>query len=88
MALVDKDEMTTLRTAAESRDTAESAAKDIQLKSVAFAINSAANTGETRTVFQGELLTEVKAELESKGYTVSPYNSVEITRSSVISWKE
>ena len=87
MAQVDKDHMTELRSASDSLATAQSAEKDIQLKAVAFAINSAANTGETRTVFQGVMLEEIKQELESNGYVVQNYNSVDPNKSSMISWK-
>ena len=87
MAQVDKDHMTELRSASDSLATAQDAEKDVQLKAVAFAINSAANTGETQAVFQGVLLPEVKSELESKGYKVGNYNSVDTTRSCLISWK-
>ena len=88
MALVEKDEMTTLRTAAQSRETAEGAEKDIQLKAVAYAINQAANTGETRVVFQNVLLDEVEAELLSHGYAISyNFNETYPQKQPVISWK-
>ena len=43
MAQVDKDHMTELRSASDARSTAQDAEKDIQLKSVAYAINEASN---------------------------------------------
>lgn len=87
MSLVPKDEMTTLRSASDSRDTAETAEKEIQLKAVAFAINSAANTGEFRTVFQGTLIDDVRSELESNGYELKDCGSINVDSKVVISWK-
>lgn len=87
MALVDKDHMTELRPASDSKVTASTAEKDIQLQAVAYAINSAANTGEYTAVYQGKLLDEVKTELESNGYTLLQYTSVIPDNSTVISWK-
>lgn len=88
MSLVDKDDMTTLRTAAESLATSQTAEDEIQLKAVAYAINSAANTGETVTVFQGELRENVKSEVEGKGYTIRYDSSIAFPdRKAIISWK-
>ena len=87
MSLVEKDEMTTLRSASESKDTAQTAEYEIQLKAVAYAINSAANTGELRTIFVGQLRDDVKEELESNGYTLTKYGQVNPDNETVISWK-
>lgn len=90
MSLVTKDEMTTLRSAADSRSTAETALKDIQLMAVAYAINNAANTGELEVLFQEKLVDGIKDELESKGYTVRfvNNNSYDMEYHTLISWKE
>lgn len=90
MSLVPKDEMTTLRSASDSRATAQSAEKDIQLQAIAYAINTAANTGLTETMFQSKLLDGVKDELEGKGYTVRfvDNNSYDREHHTLISWKE
>lgn len=88
MALVEKDDMTTLRPASDSRSTAQTAEKDIQIKAIAFAINSAANTGEMRAIYQGTLLEEVIAEVKGKGYTVEDCGIATLDRKYVISWKE
>ena len=45
MSLVNKDDMTTLRSASEAAATAKTAEEDQQLLAVAFAINHASNTG-------------------------------------------
>lgn len=90
MSLVSKDEMTTLRSAADSRATAQSAEKDIQLQAIAYAINTAANTGLLETLYQTQLIDGVKEELESKGYTVRFVNNNSIQREhhALISWEE
>ena len=87
MALVDKDHMTELRPASDSRATAQDAEKDIQLMAVAYAINNAANTGETRTIFQGVLLDDVRTQLESKGYTVTNFGPAHPENRIIISWE-
>lgn len=87
MALVDKDSMTILRTAAEAKTTASTAEVDIQLKAVAYAINTAANTGLTRIEFSEKLLDDVSAKLKANGYAVSNAGQAEDTRPVVISWK-
>ena len=90
MSLVTKDEMTTLRSAADSRSTAETALKDIQLMAVAYAINNAANTGELEVLFQEKLIDDIKEELENNGYTVRfvNNNSYQKEHHALISWKE
>ena len=87
MSLVDKDQMTILRSAADSKATAESAEKDIQIKAVAYAINEAANTGLTRVIFQGVLLPETKQELESQGYTLQNVGAAHPENRTLIDWK-
>ena len=86
MALVEQDEMTTLRSASDSLATAQGAEYDIQLKAVAYAINSAANTGEFRTVFQGVILDQIEQELLDNGYELTPYGPIYPERKTVISW--
>lgn len=90
MSLVPKDEMTTLRSASDSRTTAQTAEKDIQIQAIAYAINTAANTGLTETLFQSQLVDGVKEELESKGYTVRfvNNNSMQKEHHALISWRE
>ena len=89
MALVPKDEMTTLRSAADAYSTSQTAEYEQQLKAVAFAVNEASNTGETRTMFLGKLLDDVKSELESKGYTVKENEqAANPPIQNVISWKQ
>ena len=88
MALVDKDDMTTLFPASDSKATAQSAEDDIQLKAVAFAINSAANTGQLRVIFQEEIRPNVKTQLENNGYKLDPVpGTAKADSQTVISWK-
>lgn len=78
MSLVEKDKMTELRSASDSFATAQTAEDDIQLEAVAYAINSAANTGLIRTIYQSALSENTISELESKGYTVKAINDSKI----------
>lgn len=90
MSLVNKDEMTTLRSASDSRATAQTAEKEIQLQAIAYAINNAANTGLFEALYQSPLLPGVKEELEGKGYVVRfvNNNSMQKEHHALISWKE
>lgn len=87
MSLVDKDHMTELRPAAAALETALTANDEIQLKAVAFAINHASNTGETRVEFLDPLRPATKEALESKGYKINNYKSAKPEGITVISWK-
>lgn len=85
MAKVDKDHMTTLRTAAESKTTADTALDDTQVEAVAYAINSAANCGEYKVTFQEVLRENVKTQLDGKGYDLK--TASQLDRGTIISWK-
>ena len=86
MALVDKDHMTELRPASDAATTAATAEVDIQTQAVAYAINSASNTGERRTIFQGVLLPDVEEDLVSKGYTLKHIGEAHPDYRVLISW--
>ena len=88
MSLVDRDDMTKLRTAAESAETAQTAEDEIQLKAIAHVINSAANTGLLEALFQEELRPANRTKLEENGYTLKPYGEVQPDRRTLISWKQ
>lgn len=88
MALIPRDKLTELVTAEQAKSTAESAAADIQLQAVAYAINCAANTGETRTEFKETMLPETKSALEAKGYKVQFIGQAVATAIALISWSE
>ena len=58
------------------------------MKAIAYAINSAANTGETRVEFQ-EIISDTNWEqLESKGYKVDYIPFEASQKNTLISWKQ
>ena len=88
MSLIPQDELTTLKAASAVKTVAESAALDQERMSVAHAINSAANTGETRTIINRRLSDAMKSELKTQGYTLT-YNvaKANVVDEVCISWK-
>lgn len=88
MNLVPKEEMDELKPAASSKQTAESAEDDIQTKAVAFAINSAANTGQYRVIFLEPIRPAVEEALKSNGYKLSfVQGTAKADSQTIISWK-
>ena len=87
MSLVEKDHMTDLYTASQSRQTAATAEDDVQLKAVAYAINSAANTGQLRVIFQEPLRENVKEQLTGSGYNLQYISAAREEQQTLISWK-
>lgn len=86
MSLVEKDDMTTLRSASDSYATAQTAKDDVQMKAIAYAINAAANTGETRVEFQEFISEKNWQALEDKGYIIRYIRSEARLKNTVISW--
>lgn len=86
MSLVDREDMTTLYSAADSRQNAETAEDAVQLKAVAYAINSAANTGLFRVVFQEPLRPAVEEELTSNGYSIKYIGVADLESNILIEW--
>ena len=88
MSLIPKDQMTELFSASQVAETASTAEEDIQLKSVAFAINQAANTGLYRIIYQEKLKDSVKEALEAKGYTIKyvDNNAYDMQHHALIIW--
>ena len=84
--MYDTDEMTTLHTAAECREVAELADVNRQVMAVAYAINNAANCGETRVEFVEPLLPAVSSELESNGYVMQRAGGAYEDKPTIISW--
>ena len=74
--------------ATQARSTADSAEHDIQIKVVAHAINSAANTGCTETRINQRLLPEVKTQLESLGYKTYAVGKASPETQWLIVWKD
>lgn len=85
--MFERDDMTTLHQASECKTTAEEAPDVQQKNAVAFAINSAANCGELTVEFSQPLRPNVQAEVESKGYTVTPRGGAYSDHPIIISWK-
>lgn len=91
MSKIAKEDMTTLFPASESKTVAAGAEKESQIAEVAFAINSAANCGQTCVTFNTKLRDDVKQELLDKGYKITQSVAVEKSRFDlpiIISWKE
>lgn len=72
--------------AATAKSTAATAEKDAQVKAVAHAINTAANTGCTEVKINQPLLPEVKTQLEGLGYKVYAVGLAEAERVYMITW--
>jgi len=72
--------------ASEAKATAATAEQDAQVKAVAHAINTAANTGCTEVKINQPLLPEVKSTLEGLGYKVYPVGLAESTRVWMVCW--
>lgn len=87
MALIPTSDLTTLQSASAVKTVAQSAQEDTQEMAVAYAINTAANTGEMETVFQGVLFESIKTKLETEGYTLTNYGAANPDFRTVISWK-
>lgn len=88
MSLVKREDMTTLRPASEAKATAATAEDDLQIQSIAYLINEAANTGLYRVVYQQHLRENVKKTLESNGYTIKYVNnnSYDLQHHALILW--
>lgn len=70
-SLIAKDNMTTLVSAVDARTIAESALLIQEGVTIAYAINSAVNTGLTEVLYNNIISDAMIAELESLGYTVN-----------------
>ena len=89
MALIPMDELMTLKAASAVKTVASTAAADQQEKEIAYAINTAANTGEYDVAYNGKIIDSVKTKLESNGYKVT-YDIARMNAEDIahISWKE
>ena len=85
MAKVPYDELNQLQSAADAKTVAESSEVESQTQSIAYAINTAANTGEKSVVYLTPLIPEVRTTLEAEGYTIEDRDA--IPSGVVISWK-
>lgn len=88
MSLIKKEDMATLYPAAQSRTTSAGAAVEQNRMTVAYAINSAANTGLYSAAVSSPILPEVLQELEEKGYLVQNSGYAKDSDLHLISWDE
>lgn len=85
MALYSQEQMTTLHNASDVKRVAGTALAEIEIMSIASAINHAANNGETQVVWPRSMAVGSIQKLDSEGYKVI-YNGQ--TGYYIISWKE
>lgn len=71
MALIQPQDMTTLYDASYLLQVSEGADLEHEIMTIAALCNNAANTGETRAIWDKPISPAAKAKLEEKGYTVS-----------------
>lgn len=74
MALIDKEHLSELKTAAEVKEVASGAAFDIEMRTIASAINTAANTGQLSCSYTNAISEEARAELLANGYRITKVN--------------
>lgn len=87
MSLIPQDEMRTLKAASAVKAVATTAIVDQQRGAVAYAINNAANTGETSVVINSKLDETLITELEGQGYTLTyDFAKAKPSDEVVISW--
>lgn len=88
MALIPQDDLTTLQAASAVKTVAASAVYEQDIRAIAYAINSAANTGETRVVITMRLSDQVKSELKNNGYTLTTVDTnANPANQTIVSWE-
>lgn len=85
MALIEQGKLDKLLPASEAKAVAESAIDATNLAQVAYAINTAANTGETEAVIMSLMTPNTISELESNGYKIM-YKKTAAQSTVVVSW--
>lgn len=70
--MIKPEDLSTLLPASEAAAVADAAIAEQEEGAVARAINTAANTGETRIEWIGALSDEMKSKLDAKHYIVKP----------------
>lgn len=71
MALIPASDMNVLIAASAAKAVADSALADLEQQSMAYCINSAANTGEHFTAWDKPISSALLSVLEGQGYTVT-----------------
>ena len=88
MSLIPQEDLKILQAASAVKAVAETAAYEQDLQAVAFAINSAANTGATSVTITMKLSKEVKDELEKNGYKLSNFKyNASPDNQTIVSWE-
>lgn len=85
MALIDRDKITELKTAAEVKEVASGAAFEIEMRTIAGAINNAANTGQLSCAYTNKMSKDARAKLIAKGYRITKVNDFDTALQ--ISWE-
>lgn len=84
--LIPLDSLTQLQSATEVKNVAENASEIHETQEVAYAINTAANTGATSVIFNKAISDNVQSTLESKGYVLTQREMANRHASYIISW--
>lgn len=88
MSLIPQDEMFELKAATAVMTVASGAELEQEQKAVAYAINSAANTGATSVVINHPLSPQLITILKQNGYTIKhTFSRVDPKDEPVISWE-
>ena len=91
--MLNSDEsLVVLKTASEARTVAESAPLDMEMKQIAYTINSAAATGQFEAYYNHNISAEALEQLESNGYQVvvtdrASLGDENVAQQSLIIWK-
>lgn len=89
MALFKQEELPTLVSASEAKSVADSAPFEAEKMALAKLINSSANTGQYRVLYNHPISDEALEELKSQGYEVikrSKLHSADPESQYIISW--
>jgi hypothetical protein len=84
--LIPRDQLTELQPAADVKNVAENASEIHETQSIAYAINTAANTGATSVIYDKEISDNVQSTLELNGYVLTPRAMANNHASYIISW--
>ena len=84
--LIPLDALTQLQPAADVKTVAENADEIHETQEVAYAINTAANTGVTEVIYDKAISDNVQSTLEAQGYTLTQRPMANGHASYIISW--
>lgn len=85
--MIELNDLNKLKPAAEVKQVAETSEDTIQTRSVAYAINSSANSGEVRVKYEEPLRPNVRTLLEENGYKLTATGNA-AKNMTIISWEE